>query len=83
MHFQKKSIHGQYSRHVARRARMGPEGEVATGIALERLGRRLAGQAENMECDGNEVWQRKHQETVLIGVDEGLDCLDYGGCGGA
>ena len=59
---------------------MGPEGEVATGIALERLGRRLACEAEDMECDGDEVGQRKHQETVFGGVDEGLDC---GGCGEA
>ena len=59
---------------------MGPEGEVATGITLERLGRRFACEAEDMECDGDEVGQRKHQETVFGGVDEGLECLDYGGC---
>lgn len=34
---------------------MGPEGEVATGIALERLGRRLACEAEDMESYGDEV----------------------------
>ena len=62
---------------------MGSEGEVATGIALERLGRRLACQAEDMECYGDEGGQRKHQETVFGGVDEGLDCLDCGGCGEA